>query len=95
MNYREAVIQVLKDEGRSLHYSEISNLAVERKYIIPKGKTPQYTINTEISRDIKKNGVDSIFIKYGNGVYGLREMETGNLSEKESAPEERHTERIL
>lgn len=75
MNYREAALQVLRDNRKPLHYEEIAKQAIERGYIEPKGKTPQDTISTEISRDLRKNGEHSEFIKYGKGLYGLRELE--------------------
>ncbi len=102
MNYRDAVIQVLKDEKRELHYEEISALAIERKYIEPKGKTPQDTISTEISRDLRKFGSESVFLRYGKGIYGLREFEVAvNVSPKDEISEhyehsgEYHQDRVL
>lgn len=99
MNYRDAVIKVLQEEKRVLHYEEISALAIERKYIEPKGKTPHDTISTEISRDLRKNGTESVFIRYGKGVYGLREFEVGeNIAEvdiSENYEEEHHKDRVL
>ena len=95
MNYREAVIQVLKDEKKPLHYERIADLAMDRKYIDPRGKTPHDTISTEISRDLRKNGSESVFLRYGKGVYGLREFESEEVVEREASPEPIHEERVL
>jgi len=99
MNYREAAIQVLKDEKKALHYEEITKIAIERNYITPKGKTPHDTISTEISRDIRKNETDSVFLKYGKGVYGLREFEANTpmveVNISENYAEEHHQDKVL
>jgi hypothetical protein len=77
MNFREAALRVLRDEGKALHYEEISRLALERGYIEPRGKTPEDSISTELSRDMRKNGIKSEFLKVDRGTYSLREFEKG------------------
>ena len=91
MSFRDAALKVLQDEGHPLHYEDIARLAIEREYIDPKGKTPGDSISTELSRDIRKKGIKSEFIKMDKGVYSLREFPSGTVSEKpvESWPSHR------
>jgi hypothetical protein len=72
MNFREAAIKVLLDEGTPLHYEEITRLAIERGYLIARGKTPQDSVSTELSRDMRLHGEKSVFEKCGKGTYGLK-----------------------
>jgi hypothetical protein len=83
MNFREAALRVLRDEGRPLHYEEIARIALERGYIEPKGRTPEDSISTELSRDMRKNGAKSEFLKVDRGTYSLKEfMRGGTIQEK-------------
>jgi hypothetical protein len=68
MEYREAAIKVLKEEGTPLHWTVIQDLALKRGYLDPFTQT-----------DIRKNllaaladGVkDGVLAKDGKGAYGL------------------------
>ncbi|MDQ7824299.1 MAG: winged helix-turn-helix domain-containing protein [Candidatus Eremiobacteraeota bacterium] len=87
MNFREAAITILQEAGKPLHYEEIARLVIERGYIEPKGKTPQDSISTELSRDLRKQGSNSVFIKYGKGLYGLKDYGSRPVIEPEVPPE--------
>jgi hypothetical protein len=81
MNFRDAAITVLREEGKPLHYENIARLAEERGYITSAGKTPADSLSTELSRDMRNHGERSPFIKVGRGIYALKEMQTGTGSE--------------
>jgi len=81
MNFRDAAITVLREEGKPLHYEEIARIAEERGYISSAGKTPEDSLSTELSRDMRKHGTYSVFTKVGRGIYALKESLTGAVSE--------------
>jgi hypothetical protein len=45
MTYYEAALQVLGSARRPLTTQEITDLATERKLIVPRGKTPQQSMS--------------------------------------------------
>jgi hypothetical protein len=48
MTYYEAALQVLRSARRPLTAQEITDLAMERGLITPRGKTPQATMGAEL-----------------------------------------------
>lgn len=71
MGFLEAAEEVLKQEGQPLHYDEITKRAMDLGLIETKGKTPNRTMNAQISTSI--HGGDSPFVRVRRGVYGLAE----------------------
>ena len=69
-SFKQAAIKVLKSSGKSLHYKDITNLALNNKLIKTSGKTPWATMNALIAVDIVKYNQNSAFIKFGSGKYG-------------------------
>ena len=67
----DAAVKILRDTGKPLHYKEITLWAITSKMIIPSGKTPAGSMNSQISTDIKHKDADSKFIMVKAGVYGL------------------------
>lgn len=72
MSWREAIEQVLREEARALHYSEISEQVLAKGYYKTDGATPDATVNAQITTSIKYDGERSPFVKVGRGVYALR-----------------------
>lgn len=72
LKWTEAIIKVLAEEQRPLHYAEIAQLVAERGYRKSLGATPQDTVSAQLSTDVKYNGNKSVFIKVDKGVYSLR-----------------------
>jgi len=66
-------VQVLNEEGGPLHYGEIARRALTTGLWTTDGRTPGRTINAVLTSDIKKRGDSSLFVRTGNGTYGLRE----------------------
>jgi restriction system protein len=59
----------------AMHYRDITLKAIENGWLDTKSKTPEYSLNSILSNEIKKKekqGQPSIFIKFGKGLYGLR-----------------------
>ena len=72
--YRQIALDALHKHGKPLRYKKILELAILDGFKPgPKAKTPAATLNARISWEIKHKP-DSPFIKFGNGIYGLRGM---------------------
>lgn len=57
--------------GHPLHYTDITELAIEAGYLHTTGRTPQHTMRARLSVDVRDNA-DSPFIQTAPGVYALR-----------------------
>jgi len=75
MSWREAIERVLQEEGRGMHYSEISEKVLSNGYYKTDGATPDATVNAQITTSIKYEGDKSPFVKVGRGIYALRTLE--------------------
>ena len=60
---------ILQQAGQPLHYDEITKRAINHGLIETKGKTPNRTMNAQISTSISSG--DSPFVRVGRGIYGL------------------------
>jgi len=65
----EAVTIILRDAAEPLHYREITRRIVERGLWVPGGKTPEATVNAQLSTAIKKHGDASGFRRVGKGMF--------------------------
>jgi len=74
MNVLDAVHTVLSKAGQPLHYREITARLISTGLWKPTGKTPQATISTGISTDIRRRGESSRFRRVDDGVYTLNAM---------------------
>lgn len=75
LTYKEAAYEVLKTEGRPMHYAEIAQLAVEWELINPQSISPETALSAQLYRDIQQYGILSRFRREGAGVFGLLEWE--------------------
>ena len=73
MNVLQAAQSVLQEAGTPLHYKEITQRMIDRRLWQTDGKTPDATVSSAITGDIKKNGVHAFFQRTDDGVYALRE----------------------
>jgi len=71
MTALEAALRVLQDEGKPLHYREITRRILAGKLWQCGGKTPEATINAQLAVNIKKNGQASPFRRAGRGIFAL------------------------
>lgn len=74
LTWRNAIIKVLEEEEKALHYTEIAELIAEREYRKSFGATPQDTVSAQLTTDINKKGEKSLFAKVDRGVYILRKF---------------------
>ena len=71
-SYRQIAIDVLRAQGKPLHYKKILELAMKDGFKPnSSAKTPDATLNARIAAEIKHDP-DSPFVKSGKGIYGLR-----------------------
>lgn len=73
MSWREAIERVLTEEGRAMHYSEISELILAKGYYETEGATPDATVNAQITSSIKHEGEKSPFLKVSRGTFTVRD----------------------
>lgn len=86
--FKNAAIQILKDSNKPLHYTEITEKALELGILETEGATPEASMNAQISTEIKNKGDESTFIRTEAGTYALNpKIDTKSL-EKEAIHEE-------
>ncbi len=71
MHFKAAAREVLREVGHPLHYSDITQFALESGYLSSTGRTPQNTMRARLSVDVRDNP-RSPFMQTAPGVYGLR-----------------------
>ncbi len=58
--------------GHPLHYTDITEIALESGYLQSSGRTPQNTMRARLSVDVRDNP-ESEFVQTAPGVYGLKQ----------------------
>lgn len=71
MDFKAAARLVLEEVGHALHYTDITELALESGYLVSRGHTPSNTMRARLSVDVRDNP-GSFFIQTAPGVYGLK-----------------------
>jgi hypothetical protein len=71
MDFKAAAREVLKEMGHPLHYSDITEIALESGYLRSVGRTPHNTMRARLSVDVRDNP-ESPFFQSAPGVYGLK-----------------------
>lgn len=66
-----AIQQVLTEAGEPLHYKEITRRVLAARLWETDGKTPEATVNAQLTIHIKKHGKDAGIRRVGSGVYEL------------------------
>jgi DNA-directed RNA polymerase delta subunit len=72
----EAAYKILKEAKKPLHVAEIVKIAIAKKMIRTKGKTPESTLAVDLlleNRRKDKQGIKTRFVKIGSGTWGLTE----------------------
>ena len=80
MTFLEAALEILKREGRPLHFKELTERAMTKKLLTFVGRTPELTMQTQLTAAIKK-APGNPFVRVKPGTFGL-------LRYPEVAPEE-------
>ena len=71
MKCSDAAYKVLKDAGEPLHYKKITNRMRRKGLWQSTGRTPETTVNRDISEEIKNLGKNSRFCRVGSGMYAI------------------------
>ena len=72
MDFKAAAREVLSEVGHPLHYTDITEIALESGYLDSVGRTPQNTMRARLSVDVRDNP-GTPFFQSAQGVYGLKE----------------------
>ena len=70
MEFKAAARTVLQEIGHPLHYTDITEIALESGYLESTGKTPHNTMRARLSVDVRDNP-QSPFTQTAPGVYAL------------------------
>ena len=81
MTFTEAALEILKREGKPLHFKELTERAMTKKLLTFVGRTPEVTMQTQLTAAVKK-APGNPFVRVKPGVFGL-------LRYPELTPEER------
>jgi hypothetical protein len=85
MTFLEAALEILKRERKPLHYKELTEKATERKLLTFVGRTPEVTMQTQLTNAVKK-APGAPFVRVKPGVFGLLRYPAG-APEPEPTPE--------
>jgi HB1/ASXL restriction endonuclease-like protein with HTH domain len=72
LDFKVAAREVLREVEHPLHYTDITEIALEAGYLKSTGRKPQNTVRTRLSVDVRDNPGPP-FVQSTPGVHGLRE----------------------
>ncbi len=70
MTFLEAALEVLRREGKPLHYKELAERAMGKKLLTFVGRTPEVTMQTQLTAAVKK-APGNPFVRVKPGIFGL------------------------
>src|SRR3954451_3674637 len=88
MTFLEAALEILRREGRALHYKELTERAMGKKMLTFVGRTPEVTMQTQLTAAVKK-APGSPFVRVKPGVFGLLRYPEMPPEEPEAAAPEK------
>src|SRR5689334_3172835 len=83
MTFLEAALEILRREGRPLHYKELTERAMGKKLLTFVGRTPEVTMQTQLTAAVKK-APGNPFVRVKPGVFGLLRYPEVSAEEKEA-----------
>jgi hypothetical protein len=87
MTFLEAALEVLRREGKPLHFKDLTERAMGKKLLTFVGRTPEVTMQTQLTAAVKK-APGSPFVRVKPGIFGLlRYPELPPEPEPEAKPE--------
>src|SRR6478752_3229948 len=78
MTFLEAALEILRREGRALHYKELTERAMDKKLLTFVGRTPEVTMQTQLTNAVKK-APGAPFVRVKPGIFGLLRYPEGVL----------------
>lgn len=85
LKWKEAIIKVLEEERKALHYTTIAEIIAEKGYRTSLGATPSDTISATITTDINLHKDNSLFVRVDRGFYILREFLNNDIQTLDGA----------
>lgn len=79
--FLDAAYRVLSEQGKPLTAVELTAFAQENGYLKTSGKTPSQTMKSKLSTDILSKKDRSMFMRTGEGRFGLRHWKGESCSE--------------
>ena len=70
MTFLEAAFEVLRREGKPLHYKELTERVLGKKLLTFVGRTPEVTMQTQLTAAVKK-APGNPFVRVKPGIFGL------------------------
>jgi len=70
-SFKDIAYQILQEEGKPLHYRELTDIATSKGLLKTDGKTPWATMNAQLSMDIVQKAEESRFVRTEPGFYSL------------------------
>src|SRR6185369_16254855 len=83
MTFLEAALEILRREGKALHYKELTERAMGKKLLTFVGRTPEVTMQTQLTAAVKK-APGNPFVRVKPGVFGLLRYPELSPEEKEA-----------
>lgn len=83
MTFLEAALEILRREGRPLHYKELTERALGKKLLTFVGRTPEVTMQTQLTAAVKK-APGNPFVRVKPGVFGLLRYPELTAEEREA-----------
>src|SRR6478609_8505202 len=83
MTFLEAALEILRHEGRPLHYKELTERAMGKKMLTFVGRTPEVTMQTQLTAAVKK-APGNPFVRVKPGVFGLLRYPELTADEREA-----------
>ena len=83
LSFKDCAQKVLEEFGnkKPMHYKAITEIALEKGWLVTEGRTPEATLYAQVITDIKRQqkcGDRPVFIQHGRGYIGLSQwMESG------------------
>jgi len=71
VDFKAAAREVLREVGHPLHYTDITEIALDSGDLESSGRTPQNTMRAQLSVDVRDNP-GTPFVQTAPGVYGLK-----------------------
>jgi hypothetical protein len=71
VDFKAAARGVLREVGHPLHYTDITEIALQSGYLHSAGRTPQHTMRARLSVDVRDNP-ETLFVQTAPGVYRLK-----------------------
>jgi len=72
--WHDAIIEVLSEHQEAMHYADIADAVLEGGLRDDGGATPANSANAVITKNLKEEGENSVFVRVGRGEYMLRDL---------------------